>query len=107
LLKRLISNGFKVIFSCVKKPWFTEDWVGRLLDMKTLGLLAANSADTGLDMCGENGEYHTLVLDGPPFKKSIRIESSSIRRDGSLTYLEIHDVALCDKGSSLQTRQTT
>ncbi len=98
LLKRLISNGFKVIFSCVKKPWFTEDWIGRLLDMHTFELLAQKSADTGLDMCGENGEYHTLVLDGPPFKKSIRIESNSVHRDGSLMYLEIHDVTLCDKG---------
>jgi diphthine-ammonia ligase len=98
LIKRLFSSGFKVIFSCVKRPWFTEDWVGSSLDNNTFGLLLKMSADTGFDICGENGEYHTLVFDGPPFKKKIHIESCSTCQEDSLMYLDIHSTKLCDKG---------
>jgi diphthine-ammonia ligase len=98
LVKRLLSSGFNVIFSCVKRPWFTEDWVGRSLDSHTLGLLQKTAADTGLDICGENGEYHTLVLDGPPFKKKVYIETCSTCQEDSLMYLDIHNTTICDKG---------
>lgn len=94
LLKRLISSGFQVIFSCVKSPWFTDEWVGKSLTNHTFELLLKLSADTGLDLCGENGEYHTLVLDGPYFKKKIHIESFSTCQEDSLMYLDIHRTIL-------------
>ena len=100
LMKRLLTNGFKVLFSCVKRPWFTEDWVGRVLDNNAYGLLRRMAVDTGLDICGENGEYHTLVLEGPSFKKKIHIESCSTCQKDSLMYLEIHSMRLYDKGSA-------
>ena len=54
-------------------------------------------AETGLDACGEQGEYHTLVLDGPLFGKSIRINSSLRKRKDSLMYLQIESVSLLTK----------
>ena len=98
LLERLMADGFKVIFSLVKKPWFTEDWVGKPLDNQAMELLHDKMIDIGLDMCGENGEYHTLVLDGPPFKTPIALEQWSMRVDGSLMYIDIHKAGLVDKG---------
>ncbi|MCX5714969.1 MAG: diphthine--ammonia ligase, partial [Candidatus Omnitrophica bacterium] len=61
----LLSSGFKVIISCVKTGCLDEEWLGRELDKKALSELIAIGNKTGLDICGEQGEYHTLALDGP------------------------------------------
>jgi len=97
LANRLISNGFEVIFSCVKKPWFTADWIGKTLNVDTLEQLKELNQKTGLDICGENGEYHTLVLDGPSFKKRIQMGSHSTIQQDSLMYIDIHGLKLCNK----------
>lgn len=98
LMKRLISNDFKVIFSCVRRPWFTADWIAKPLEIQMLGQLQKMNADKGLDICGEQGEYHTLVLDGPSFKKQICIASYSTYKEESFMCIDIHDIKLCDKG---------
>jgi diphthine-ammonia ligase len=64
LLNRLLSLGFKVVFSCVKRPWFTEEWLGLELSHDLLEDLCQLSERTGFDLCGEQGEYHTWALDG-------------------------------------------
>jgi len=94
LMNKLLLHRFQIIFSCVKKPWFTIDWLGRELDEACLGDLRTLSAQTGLDICGEQGEYHTLVLNGPFFQKRIRIEKFSKEMKDSLMYLNIQKVSL-------------
>ena len=87
-LNKLISEGFSVVYSCVKQPWFDESWLGRLIDdeaiqeMKTKsngsGAIAHDSSrspkDQCLDMGGENGEYHTMCLGGPMYSQYIAID---------------------------------
>jgi diphthamide synthase (EF-2-diphthine--ammonia ligase) len=46
-------------------------------------------AKNNLDLSGENGEYHTLVTDGPIFKKRIKIIKSKIVTVGIDAYLDI------------------
>ena len=73
LLRTLLAAGFRIRFSYVKPPWFTPDWEGRPLDaaaVEALQALRANGIARGLpplDLCGEQGEYHTIVTDGPGF----------------------------------------
>lgn len=97
LISRILSYKFKVIFSCVKKPWFTSDWVGKEFNKDSLELLVKINKETELDVCGEQGEYHTLVVDGPLFKKSIHIIDYSKRVKDSLMYINIQKVALQEK----------
>jgi len=98
LLNRLLSYKFKVIFSCVKRPWFTEEWLGMELDRVSLDRLCKLHAETGLDVCGEQGEYHSLVLDGPHFKKKrIHIVAYSKRAKDSLMFIDIQKVSLRKK----------
>ena len=99
LMERLFSYNFKVIFSCVKKPWFTKEWLGKELNRDSLRRLSVLSAETGLDICGEQGEYHTLVLDGPQFKQSIVIANYLKRVKGSLMYMDIQKVGLVPKST--------
>ncbi len=89
ILDQLVSLHFKVIFSGIKKPWLTEDWLGLEITKASLGELKALGKKTGLDLCGEQGEYHTLVLDGPPFSKRVDINSYSKGIQDDLFYLKI------------------
>jgi len=95
LLNRLLTYRFKLIFSCVKKPWFTDDsLLGRELNKDSLEQLCRINAETGLDPCGENGEYHTIVVDGPLFKRKIRIlKSRPVKMEG-YWFLDIMDYRL-------------
>jgi uncharacterized protein (TIGR00290 family) len=74
-----IERGFEAIIVSAKSELFDRKWIGRKVDREFLQYLKEN----GIDICGENGEYHTLVIAGPMFKKKIRIaESKSITREG-------------------------
>lgn len=97
LFTELLCHGFKTIISCIKKGCLTEEWLGRELDRKALDDLREVSGKTGLDICGEQGEYHTLVVDGPLFKKHIVIGDYSKHASDSLMYIRPHDVTLADE----------
>jgi len=94
LLRQQLAGGFKIIFSCVNTRWLTQDWLGRELDDAAIAGLRGVREQTGLDLCGEEGEYHTLVTDGPTFKRPVRIRSHSKRTKDVLAYLEIHELEL-------------
>ncbi len=96
LLRQLLDRGFKTLFSCVKTRWLDESWVGRELNDTAIAELRVIREQTGLDLCGEEGEYHTLVLDGPRFTRGIDIRSYSTRAAESLAYMEIHELALIE-----------
>ncbi len=97
LIYQLLKCKFHVIFSCVKKPHFTCDWLGKPLDIDSLDRLRKMSAEKNFDICGEGGEYHTLVLDGPIFKKRIEIGSHAKHVLGDMMYLKPRDVILREK----------
>jgi uncharacterized protein (TIGR00290 family) len=86
-LSDLMDGGFKAVFSLVKKPWFTRAWVGRAIDRQAVEELA--SLVPSPDLCGENGEYHTLVLDGPIFKKALRLAAFDVGEKDEMMYMEI------------------
>lgn len=92
LLRQLLDRGFKARFSCVNRRWLNESWVGRELDDSAIAELCAICEQTDLDMCGEEGEYHTLVVDGPQFTRSIDIRSYSKCATDSLVYMNIHEL---------------
>jgi uncharacterized protein (TIGR00290 family) len=97
LLNRLLSLRFRAVFSCVKKPWFTEEWLGLELSRDSVERLCELGERTGLDICGEQGEYHTLVLDGPRFEKRVTMVSYSKHVEDSLMYISPESLRLVDK----------
>lgn len=66
LLKELVQLGFKAITVCVNAKLLDESFVGREVDESFFNDLPEN-----VDPCGENGEFHTFVYDGPIFKKPV------------------------------------
>ncbi len=89
LLRQLQTARFKVIFSCVKTRWLPADWTGRELDATAIQELQTLRAQNGLDLCGEEGEYHTLVTHGPGFQARLNLGPTQIRHRESLAHLEI------------------
>lgn len=79
ILLDFIDAGFEAIIVSAKADLFGKEWIGQKVDRDFFKYLKENS----INICGENGEYHTLVVDGPMFKKKIRItEKKSITREG-------------------------
>ncbi|MFW9987453.1 MAG: diphthine--ammonia ligase [Candidatus Odinarchaeota archaeon] len=97
LLETLLINKFEIIFSYVKEPWFTKQWAGKKINSKTLKELISLTQVYNLDLCGEQGEYHTLVLDMPDFEKKITISNYSVISSNSLHYIDLKDFELKDK----------
>jgi len=79
LLNEFISAGFKAVVVCVRSDVLEERWIGRTVDKEFVEELSK----VNVDLCGEAGEYHTFVIDGPIFKKKIEIlETRRVKRDG-------------------------
>jgi len=89
ILNEVVSQKCKAIFICVRKPWFDEGWLGRKLDRDSLKRLKALSDEYGINLCGEKGEYHTMVIDSPMFKETIQILEFSKEKEGDLLFMKI------------------
>jgi len=78
LAREMIATGFRAILSCVDPSKLDPSFAGRQFDLSLL-----NDLPEGVDPCGENGEFHTFVYDGPIFKKTIEVEvGERVNRDG-------------------------
>lgn len=66
LMYHFISAGFKAIVVCVNGALLDKSFCGRLLDASFLADLPP-----GVDPCGERGEYHSFVFDGPIFQQPV------------------------------------
>jgi uncharacterized protein (TIGR00290 family) len=87
LLEEFIAAGFKAIVITVKADLLGKEFLGRTLDTKLIADIAALHKD--ITPCGEAGEYHTLVVDGPIFKKRLDLTKTEIVSRGEHHFLEI------------------
>jgi uncharacterized protein (TIGR00290 family) len=69
LVHTFVGRGFKARLCCVEGAKLAESFVGREIDERLLADLPA-----GVDPCGENGEYHSFVYDGPIFRRPVQFE---------------------------------
>ncbi len=75
----VLAAGFEAVIVAVRDGILPPDLLGRTLDHDLLTEIEA----AGADPCGENGEFHTLVVDGPPFTRRLTIEpGQTVLRDG-------------------------
>jgi uncharacterized protein (TIGR00290 family) len=102
ILTELISRGFKAVFTCVKQPWFDEKWLGRELDWECLKDLKGLREKYGMDICGEFGEYHTMIIDGPIFKEAIEISKFSKEKQDTVHFMRVIELSLKPKDQLLK-----
>lgn len=85
LSREFIDNGFKAVVVCVDSTLLDGSFVGREFDDDFLAGLPPT-----VDMCGENGEFHTFVYDGPIFADRVGFDMGEITlRDGRFYYCDL------------------
>lgn len=81
LMAEFIEAGFEAIVVATQADLLGEMWLGRKVDKQLVEDLRRYAPK--VDLCGEAGEFHTFVTDGPLFRTPIRIlETRPLLRDG-------------------------
>ena len=85
LLAEFISSGGRALLTCVELAKLDESWLGRVTDEQ----FALDILKTGVDVCGENGEYHSFAFDGRVFDQPVRWTAGERRLDGGFAQLDL------------------
>ena len=84
LAREMIAGGLEARLCCVDSTQLEAGFVGRDFDAALLEALPA-----GVDPCGENGEFHTCVADGPMFARPLALErGDSVLREERFLYAD-------------------
>jgi uncharacterized protein (TIGR00290 family) len=84
LIRHFHATGFRAITACVDPKVLDRSFAGRELDEQFFRGLPAN-----VDPCGENGEFHTFVFDGPIFRNPIPVRAGEILERDSFIYCDL------------------
>ncbi len=83
------SQGFRALVTCVDTEQLDGRFSGREYDAKMLAELP-----DGVDPCGENGEFHTFVCDGPIFRRPVPVRRGrTVLRDGRFNFCDVRPVS--------------
>lgn len=101
LIQEFISLGFQTVVVCVNERYLDKSFVGKIINQHFIDDLPEN-----VDVCGENGEFHTFCFDGPIFQKPIDFELGEIvyrkyekpKTDSSNTACDADDSTAYDYG---------
>ncbi|MCI9062642.1 MAG: diphthine--ammonia ligase [Romboutsia sp.] len=85
LVYEFIDSGFTTIINKVNLKYMGIEFLGKELNREIIDDIKS----TGSDACGENGEYHTFVVDGPLFKNRIDFTNEGIVKDINYAHLNI------------------
>jgi uncharacterized protein (TIGR00290 family) len=85
LARQFVGEGYRAILSCVDTTQLGPEFAGREFDATLL-----NELPETVDPCGERGEFHTCVYDGPIFRGPLSLqEGERVRRDGRFEYCDL------------------
>jgi diphthamide synthase (EF-2-diphthine--ammonia ligase) len=78
LAREMIAGGLEARLVCVDPKVLDRNFAGRVFDRSLL-----DDLPSGVDPCGERGEFHTCVVGGPMFNREIRVKPGEVvERDG-------------------------
>ncbi|MCX8191230.1 MAG: diphthine--ammonia ligase [Nitrososphaerales archaeon] len=95
ILDTFVSKGFEAIVISTMADLFDEGWVGSRIDRNFIRDLSR--LRDRIDLCGEFGEYHTFVIDGPIFRKRLMISLGKKSLKDGYWSLDISNLILKDK----------
>ena len=85
LLAEFVAIGGRAVLTCVETEKLDVSWLGRVIDERFVSEITA----TGIDPCGENGEYHSFAYRGPFFRSAVPWRAGKRRDDGSFAQLDV------------------
>ena len=82
IMRDFTGLGFEAIVVATKADLLGEEWLGRRIDLDFLRRLDELRETRNITPCGEAGDYHSLVINGPLFRQRLEIlETSKVLRD--------------------------
>jgi diphthine-ammonia ligase len=97
LWKQMLKLGFKIMMAGVACDGLGKEWLGRVIDEEAFKELKKLSKKYRFHLSGEGGEFETLVLDGPLFKRRLEILEGHREWDGSSGFYIVDKAKLVDK----------
>lgn len=89
LAHRFVASGYRAVLTCVDTTQLGAEFAGREFDAALLAELPS-----GVDPCGERGEFHTCVYAGPLFQAALRVRTGErVLREGRFQYCDLLDEA--------------
>jgi uncharacterized protein (TIGR00290 family) len=84
LAARFLTDGFRAIAACIDPKKLDKSFAGRELDDSFF-----RDLPDGVDPCGENGEFHTFVFDGPIFRTHIPVQLGQVVERDSFIFCDL------------------
>ena len=85
LVREFVESGGRAVITCVDLSRLDPSWLGRIIDEAFLDEISA----TGVDPCGENGEYHSFAFRGPMFARQVSWRSGEARSESGFSQLDV------------------
>ena len=85
LLQEFVDTGGRAVITCVDLNRLDGAWLGRTIDQRFIDDIVA----TGIDPCGENGEYHSFAFAGPAFARELKWRPGETRKDARFMQLDL------------------
>jgi len=83
-IREIIRLGFEAVVTCVDPRALDRSFAGRVIDEEFLSALPAH-----VDPCGENGEFHSFVFDGPSFGERVRFSVGEVVSRGGFCFCDL------------------
>ena len=84
-MRELVSLGYRCLIKTINTTLLPKELLGRFLDAEVMERMER----CGIDVCGENGEYHTLTVDGPVFRKPLAYQTGEILDFGDYSVIDV------------------
>lgn len=97
LLREMLEEGFEVLITSVSAEGLGQEWLGKKLDESSLSRLLELSRRYRFNPVGEGGEYESLVLDAPFFRKRVEVVEAEPVWRGSFGYLLVRRARVVEK----------
>ena len=85
ILEELLAVGFEAVIVVVNTNMMPAEYVGRIFTRQLMDELES----LGIDSCGENGEFHTIVIDGPIFSSRVPVTFGEVRENEGYVFLTV------------------
>ena len=85
ILEELLAVGFEAVIVVVNTNMMPAEYVGRIFTRQLMDELES----LGIDSCGENGEFHTVVIDGPIFSSRVPVTFGEVRENEGYVFLTV------------------
>lgn len=84
-MSEFVATGGRAVVTCVDLTRLQPEWLGRIIDKRFVEEIRS----TGIDPCGENGEYHSFAFEGPAFRRPVEWHRGEVRTDTRFSQLDV------------------